>query len=453
MATDSSYSFQRHGKILSPVIDHLAKQSKAWELPRSTIIELAEVLVAKARLGSSQYNRQALDEAIEMLGDDIPDHVQASIALRRSIFARLDGAYHSSEQIILDYQKGAPYPGPTNPRLRALSRLLMISHLENLIQLEAYEKAENEISELNKWEPSEETPWSPMELSVSFKKWSTVSKIYQSRGRLESARSYLASCYIFLQPEYLQDDLKSIPDPNRFQIITRLSDLLCAEGYWVDARSKIEIEIDSISNKIQGTFAKALKRLKVSLVDVDIAEGKYDQASSCVEWLKQQFHEISSPDISDQWLHVRSTIASARLLHFQSRFQDAISEWEQVLSLVEKYPNSFESEGFFYGIAQLSISLARVQIAHSTTDASRIDLQSWRADTRQHFDKGCQVLVREDVNYWIPTLPKTAIPDLLSNIQSQEPTWRTMDDFIKLQQKYPLLPVCEKRQQGLSSKI
>ncbi|OQD73137.1 hypothetical protein PENANT_c216G03004 [Penicillium antarcticum] len=445
-------SFHRHGKILSPVIDHLVKESKAYELPRTTRIALAEVFVAKARLGSSQYNRQALNEAIEILGDDIPDFIQASIALRRSILARLDGAYHSSEQVIGDYQKRAPLYGLANPRLRALSRLLIISHLENLIQLEDYEKAEYEICELNKWEPSEEKPWSPMELSVNFKKWSTISKIYQSRGRLESARSYLASCYTFLRPEYLQDNLK-FPDPNRFQIISRLSDLLCAEGYWVDARSKIEFEIESILNKTQGKFAKALKRLKVSLLDVDIAESKYDQASSGVEWLKQQFHEISSPDISDQWLHVRSTIASARLLHYQCRFQDTIFEWEQVLSLVQKYSNSFKSEGFFYGLAQLSISLARIQTARSTIDASCIVSQSWRADTRQYFDKGCAALVREDTNYWIPTLPRTVIPDLLSKIQSEKPTWGTEDEFLKLQQKYPYLPVSEKRQQGLSSRI
>jgi hypothetical protein len=97
MAANISYSFQRHGKILSPVIDHLAKQSKAYELPRSTRIALTEVLIVKARLGSSQYNRHALNKAIEILGDVIPDHIQVSIALRQSIFTRLEGAYHSSK--------------------------------------------------------------------------------------------------------------------------------------------------------------------------------------------------------------------------------------------------------------------------------------------------------------------------------------------------------------------
>jgi tetratricopeptide (TPR) repeat protein len=342
-----------------------------------------------------------------------------------------------------------------NPRLRALSRLLLISHLENLIQLEAYEKAEKEIRELNKWEPSEGALWSPMELSVNFKKWSTVSKIYQSRGRLESAKSHLVRCYSFLRPERLRNDTELLPDPdpNRFQIICRLSDLLCADGYWVDARSNIEYEINSISSDFPGKFAKALTRLKVSLLDVDIAESKYDQASSGIEWLKQQFVEISSPDISYQWLHVRSIIASARLLHSQRRFKEAISEWDLVLSLVRKYSDSFEPEGFFYGLAQLSIALARLQNARSTTDASCISSPSWHADTRQFFDKACAVLAREDVNYWVPTLPKTVIPDLLSNIQPTEASWWTADDFLKLQQKYPYLPVFDKRHQRLSSRM
>ncbi|KAJ5105906.1 hypothetical protein NUU61_003253 [Penicillium alfredii] len=272
------------------------------------------------------------------------------------------------------------------------------------------------MGDINNWRPIGGTQWSTMELSVSFNKWSSVSKIYQTCGRLEDARFYPDHCYPFIQSEHLR------ADPIRFQIICRFADLLCAEGRCAKARSIIESEIQSVSNHNHGKLAKALRRLKVSLVDVDIAEGKYDQASLNVEWLKQQFIRVPSPDISDQWLHVRAIVASARLLHSQCRLQDILREWEKVLLLLKQYSDTFKPEGVFYSLGQLSVSLARIQSAYFTDNDRSIASETWRADARQIFDKGCAVLVHEIINYWVPILPKTVIPDILSRLESAEPS-------------------------------
>lgn len=420
----------------------MTTQSKAFDLPSPTKVALAEVLVAKSRLGKSYVHQQALDAVIKLLGEKTPDHILAMIAVRKSILARLRGDYRESEDVIIDYQQGDKSHAFANARLRALNRLLLISHLENLIQLEHFEDAEKEIDDLNKWEPVNHTEWSPMESSVNLKKWSTVSKIYQSDGRLKTARSYLDGCYPLLRTNQLRDE------PNRFQIICRLSDLLCAEGSFADARSKIENEIRSITT--HGKLAKALRRLKVSLVEVSIAEERYDEASSDVEWLKKQYDNIGTPDISDQWLHLRSTVASARLLHYQSRFQDAMLEWEHVISLVRKYANCFEPEGFYYGLAQLSISVARIKISKNP---SIIPTETWYADSRQAFNQGCAILALEKINYWIPTIYKKWIPDVLSDIMSAEPVWTETGTFINIRQRYLRSTDSGRRHNGFSSRI
>lgn len=409
-------------------------------------LALSEVLIAKARLRRVQCPQQALDDATGLLGDAAPDHIHASIALRRSVVARLEGSYQKSEEVIFEYQKRSlPYETAT-PRLRALTRLVMISHIENLIQLEDYETASNQIENLNPWEPNHDTVWSPMELSVNFKKWSTISKIYQSQGRLTDARDYLSNCYPFLQSE----DFRA--DPNRFQVICRLSDLLCADGYFKDARSKVEHEMSLI--RLRGNLPKAMKRLEVSLLDVNIAEGKYEEASTLVSSLRKQFSTISFPDISDQWLHIRSVIASASLSHCQCQFLEAVSEWENLLSLLKNYPHSFEPEGFYFGLGHMSISVAFLLASSSSTKSNpRVTPSSCDADAKKVFDIGCTVLAREDINFWIPILPTRYIPELLATIRSKRPTWTETIDFLRLQQKYSDFLDSSRRQTGLSSRI
>lgn len=161
-----------------------------------------------------------------------------------------------------------------------------------------------------------------------FQEWSTISKIYQSRGKLAEARDYWSHCYPFLHSE----DFRA--DPNRFQVICRLSDLLCADGYFNNARSKIEHEIRSI--RLHGNLPKAIRRLGVSMLDVNIAEGNYEGPSSVALSLRKQFSAMSSPDISDQWLHLRSVVAFASLSHCQCRYPEAVSEWTNLLSLLKK---------------------------------------------------------------------------------------------------------------------
>lgn len=169
---------------------------------------------------------------------------------------------------------------------------------------------------------------------------------------------------------------------------------------------------------------------------MDIAEGKFRQAALAIQSLKQAFDVIPSVDFSDQWLHVRSVISSARLLHYRFQFEEAIHEWEEASSLMGKYRSCFKPEGFLHGLVQFSISVARIRANHFTKRACNPDSESWFADTRRSFDEGCVILAHEDSNYWVPTILRIWIPDLLSEIETAEPRWATTDLFSSLRRRY-----------------
>ncbi|CAI7594326.1 unnamed protein product [Penicillium pancosmium] len=439
-------NFNKKGIQLAHIIDYLCLQAESYDLSDSLRLELAEVLVAKARLGRLKCTEQSLEKAIALFDGVAPDYIQASIALRRSISLRLEGSFQKSEKVIFDYQEEAHRRETSNTRLRALNRLIMISHVENLIQLEDYETGRKEIHNLNDSEPNSDKAWSLMDLSVNFKKWSTVSKIYQSQGYLNESRDYLSNCYPYLRSEEFR------ADPNRFQIICRLSDLLCADGCLDNARSKIEHELYLMG--VHGKLIKASRRLEVSMLDVNIEEGRLKEASTLALSLKGQFSRIVSPDISDQWLHVRSVVASARLLYCQGSYPEAVSEWRNLLLLTKKYPLSFEPEGFYFGLGHMSMSVALLQSDQSSSQSDdRVALELREKDAKKALDIGCDVLARENLNFWIPLLPKRYIPDLMDEIKYLRPAWADTLDFKSLQKKYTNFLDFATKKSGFASRI
>lgn len=95
-------------------------------------------------------------------------------------------------------------------------------------------------------------------------------------------------------------------------------------------------------------------------------------------------------DVSDQLLHVRILVASARICHVRNQFLEAIRRWDIALIHVHKY-GSFEGEGFTYAVIHLSKSLAYLEIGdHGGAAVS--------------FHRGNEILRSGIRDYWIPTL-------------------------------------------------
>lgn len=418
-------------------------------LSNSTKFELAEVLIARARLGHSPRHLELLDDAVKLLGDQIPCHLQASIILRRSQIARLQGNFTLSEKLVSGFQNWSQYIEVDCARMRTLKRLILISHLENLIQLGDSARAMQDLDGLEKVMPTQLTEWSLMELSSNVQRVSTASKLYQSLGRLKEACDLLMDYYPLLSQSYDHGI-----DPNRFQIICRLADLLCVEGRLDLARSKIELEIETISLYEHRQFSRALRRLKISLIDVHLAQATYAQLTTDVSKHKllqiladiksakselQEFEAVSKLDIVDQWMRVRLLVASARVLLLQERFTDAEKEWAEVLLRIGQYPGSFGHQGFFSGVCQLSMSFARARAASKALDASTFGSSGdWNTVMEEELKGICSILAREAVSYWIPTIPKNFLPHLLSQIEREYPQLIEGNrDFLITRAKFP----------------
>ena len=102
------------------------------------------------------------------------------------------------------------------------------------------------------------------------------------------------------------------------------------------------------------------------------------------------FEEKSNLDVSDQLLHVRALVASAKAYQCEAQFAEAIQGWNTALSRAQLY-KSFRGEGFTYAVIHLSLSLAYAGIN---------DLKA----TETSFKCAEQILLRSKRDYWISTL-------------------------------------------------
>ena len=147
-------------------------------------------------------------------------------------------------------------------------------------------------------------------------------------------------------------------------------------------------EIEKERKKVSKT--KSFRRLLVTLIDTNIQRYRYDNTISIIAELGDTFNHLSNLDVSDQLLHVRTLVASARICHCQSQFHEALQRWEVALIHMQKY-KSFEGEGFTYAIIHLSISLAHLESG---------DVE----EARKAFKRAEMICSRGMRDFWIPTL-------------------------------------------------
>ncbi|KAF7136916.1 hypothetical protein CNMCM5793_006578 [Aspergillus hiratsukae] len=266
---------------------------------------LVPVITQSSRLKEAPDD--ILQKATQLL-DGRPEYLHAIVAHRRSVLLRLQADFTGSEQIIEEYNR-RPMTAAVGNRLHAIWGHLYVSHLENLLQSQQYQRAYEAI---HGWEMSD--PPSLMELRVIPSKSIALSKIYRCRGQLREAKEVLQSCHEAL----LADDVA------RYQVLCGLADTHCDMREPERANLLLQAEIRELSKR--GKLTRAFRRLLVSSLDIKILQGRYEDAISTVNQLRSLFGGVSRKDVTDQLLHVRTLIASARILHFQSRFAEAIKQ-------------------------------------------------------------------------------------------------------------------------------
>ncbi|PVH90945.1 hypothetical protein DM02DRAFT_664503 [Periconia macrospinosa] len=380
---ESCPSYASIVRNLLPLLDCALRAVKRASMPNWLREEAADALLAASRVAG--VRRSVLSTVSELIDDASPQHLQAEVANQQSILLRLDANFDHSERVIHDFccrcgdysQKCIPtfyqrfQPDGVSRRLNALYGQLHRSHLENLVQCDEYKLA---IQEVDNWQ----LPGSPslIETRALPARTLTISKIFRSQGMFPDARRRLELCLD--HPQAM----------NRSQVLCNLADVYCD----LDLPGKAD---DLISPEVEGgrkraTKMKAFRRFLVSAMDIDIQRRLYDDASTTVRELEGIFNDLRNLDTSDQLLHVRVLVASARICHFRSQFLEAVQKWEVALHHVRNY-RSFRGEGFTYAVIHISKSLAYLKIGE-------------RGEARVSFNRGKEILQGRVRDYWIPTL-------------------------------------------------
>lgn len=384
---ESQPSFASVVKLLLTPLDHTLQRVKQRSVATRVRNEALETLLIASKVGSLQSRRDALTMATQFLDDESSSDLHADMAHQQSNLSRLAANFVQSERFIHDFCCRCGYrsdqyiprfyrqlqPEQVSKRLNTLYGRLHGSHLENLVQCEQNSAA---IEEVDDWRTSK--PSSLMECRVLPSRAITIAKIYRSQGLFVEARSRLESCLMTLFPQ----------DTIRCQVLCSLADVYCDLRLSDKAHKLLIQDIEKERKKVSKT--KPFRRLLVTLIDTDIQRCRYDNAINIIAELGDTFNHMSNLDVSDQLLHVRTLVASARLCHYKSQFHEALQRWEVALIHVQKY-KSFEGEGFTYAIIHLSISLAR--------------LESGDVEEAQEAFKRAEIIWSKGTrDFWIPTL-------------------------------------------------
>lgn len=389
--------FLSERKLLVPCLAHAVARSKNIQLPLDVKGAVLECLVVKAESGAA-HCQQDLVEAQQLLeGDDrLPKYLHAALTHRQSVLARLNADYTASCNLIDAYMSKSVMDCRADRRAHAWHLRLFVSRLKNLCLQERFEEAHDEIK---RWNILVMPSLMERQVVISFSL--IASEIERSLGRLEQSKAYLEDCYNF--PLLLSSD------SNRYQIVCALVDIRCALMELDEAESMIKIELAKLPSIDR--LSKAQRRLLVSSLDVDIArmsESSFAHARSTISQLNDLFDNMGSQDISDQLLHIRTLTASARILHLQSLFIQAIEEWERIKVLAKKY-SAFRDKGFTFAFSQFSIGCAHAQIA-GVSDNSRQQYQQHTQAALEAIEEANSIFRTEKDNYWIPMVTTDWLP-------------------------------------------
>lgn len=393
--------FLSDGRRLAPCLSHTLLRNKNNELP-SVVKEAAlECLVAKSGLGTAYISQDDLQEAQALLrqGEPVSDYLEAAISHRQSTLARLEAKYQYS--LALSRWCCSSLRCHADKRLHAWHLHLFVSHLKTLNLQEKFEEAHEE---LKQWKIPSMSSLMERQVITSFSL--VASEIERSLGRLNVAKEYLEDCY--------SHTLLLGSDSNRFQIICALIDVRCALGELEGAEYLVRDEIKKLGSV--GGLSKALRRLQVSSLDVDIARlspKSLVDAHSKIAGLVDCFDQMTKLDISDQLLHVRTLTASARIYHLQSNHSQAIQQWEKVKSCAVNY-SAFRNKGFTFAFSQLSIGYAYMKVAG--TPASNPYYQQYAQVASDNIAEANSVFEKEKDNYWIPLIVTSWLPIIRSEI-------------------------------------
>ncbi|KAJ4123923.1 major facilitator super [Fusarium oxysporum] len=364
------------------IFERLLKKCKISASLRTHVIEA--VLYFGER-DSIAIRHAAVKQAKLLLRKSMPYYLHASVVLFRSILHRVDGELAKSEAHIRDFLWRGPRP--TTRRDHALEGRLHISQMENKIK--CYDT--DVPSFAYKWEAKQ--PLSTLDMEVTFRLQSTAARYFQSVGDFHAARGSLEQ---FLS----LGRIKPIPANSHRVLLGRLADVYCEMGEYPKAIEILEPELERISTCDR--MRRGFRRLILALVEANIGLKQLDAAESTLQNL------LSDPppcpdDINDQQLHIRTLLASARIVHVRRDPGEAMLRWTLALEQVSRMHALGSSRGFIAAVCHLSLAHAQLSIGE-------------KGEAHRSWTTGLKILASGRCEFWIPVVPTTWLQNIAADI-------------------------------------
>ncbi|KXH60762.1 hypothetical protein CNYM01_04298 [Colletotrichum nymphaeae SA-01] len=378
-----------------PIVE---KTTRAYKVPTPLRTQVLEAILFFCERDSVAMRHVAVDRARSLLRKSMPYYLHATVVLFRSVLYRNDGEFTKSEAHIRDFVWRGPRP--VTRRDHSLHGRLHISQMENKIKC-----TDDDVSLLI-YEWKAELPLSTLDTEVTFRLQSTAARFFQSIGNFAAARASLEQTLSL-------DMTKPLRGNTRRLLVSRLADMYCEMEEYSKAAEILRPELSS-SNKPE-LSRRAYPRLLLSSAEFNIGLGNFDAAELLLRELETQHATpIGIDTLFDQQLHMRAVLAVARIAHFRSDKNVAITRWRYALSEIQRM-HALKAEAGFTA-ATIHLSLAHAQLAAGDAVGASA---SWAA--------GSEILKTETCEFWLPIVPTVWLKKVTREVyEAQGWTFRMM---------------------------
>ena len=332
-----------------------------------------------------------------LLGQHACPQLQVDVAHQRSVLMRLKGDIRGSARIIQDLLSQAPPAAPAH-----ILGPLHVSQAKNYAYNFRFSEAH---SEAKKYTPTHLPEGQP---DLLWDHIYGVGRILRGEGRFEEARRCFELCR----------NAPALAESRRLLIQSATADLYCELDYQQSQRycmgalestpsmSLLLLARDWLTVEVQALHpssrlcSKGLRRVLLSLVEIQIRLGCYDEARYRVSQVLGICDSLAAPDIVDRLGHVRALIASARI----SSLEDAEIVWSDALRWNRLY-NPLEEDVFTCGVIYMYMCLVRHKLGNIS-------------GSRECLEKAQQVFKREKRQFLIPGVGTYLVNFVVNEVQT-----------------------------------
>lgn len=326
-------------------------------------IQVAETLLAASVFSDRSWMFKALDFAKRIIAAEPEDYLRIWAIRREKTLSRsVPNAIHNRCDLLVGQ-------APMDERSNAQLGRLVLSNAQDLIESNDFPGA---LSELAKFDPLKEVP-SALEEIVAHERDVAKAKVFRLQGEFAKARE--------LFKKLLRDDQKLYKGTNR-NLMAYLADTNCELGDPTEAERITVMMLDDSQDYNKD------RRLRISLAEAHLCQGSFRAAEDICQKLKGSYESILEPDKVARMGYLRVLTILARIYHFESRWDDALSQWKNAMEAAKKCE---WEEGFVEWVILYSISDIKIKLGEL-------------AESRQYFTRARILFEKAGCQHWFSTL-------------------------------------------------